>query len=1174
MANFGVGLVTVTKTWTELKTIVSSKSLLLQYDLDTTNNAYQIFAIDNKILYFTNIYIGTVPEGVNQAQNDIDKSDFENNFQSGSNVVIDKKTADGSSAIIGTGTAGTPASGVMTIQGISGGFPIPISGSITANNASVSTINTAIPGSATFIGGSDGTNLRAVRMASDGTIRIDPTGTTTQPISGTVTANAGTGTFTISGTVTSNIGTTNGLALDATLTGGTQRARITDGTNNVALASTNPTGTEQGLIVRNIPSGTQTISGTVTANAGTGNFNVIGTGTAGTPASGVVTIQGIAGGTAIPVSGSISATNPSVGTNNSAIPTSSTQIGGSDGTNLQASRVFDLDSGAGSQYVLGVNLRLANSGGSVEFGTASNPFRIDTTGTTTQPISAASLPLPTGAATETTLSTRLAETTFTTRINTLGQKAMTASMPVVIASDQSSISVSQATAANLNAQVVGAAANGAAVAGNPVRIGASDGATTRNIASDSSGRLITIGAAANGAAVTGNPVLIGASDGTNARNIASDSSGRLITIGAAAAGSAVTGNPVLLGGSDGTNAQTLRTSNTTPGGTEYALITRNIPSGTQTVSGTVTANAGTGNFNIIGTGSAGTPATGVVTIQGIAGGTPISSTNPSVGTNSTTIPGSSTLIGGNDPVSGNLLPVTMSTDGHIAITHNSMAGYAGQTNVWTSTTHTNPVTDDYGAQYTRGQILTDEGSYTDDFSVGLTTALTGTLDFTNNSNVVTGSGTAFTTQLNYWSLIKKTGDAETLWLQVENVIDDTNLVLSGPYQGTTQSGQTAVVSAWKTTTGAGGSISVASSILTLTSGTTSGSKTGVNMGGEYIPLIGSIKAAVTQRIANQTIFIGYFDNITTPAVTAGFLFDGTTNTTVKCQTSSAVAAADTQTSTITLPGGVNSAASNVYQIVIRQGNVAFLVNGYQVALHTQHVIAPYTDISLGAYVNNAATVTTTNVNIDLAVQENLDRVDVQTWNSNADWMQVMANGRTTTGLSVPLQVSTAGIVTVAGSGNFTVAQATASNLNARVSGATTTADAYANPTTAVTTQALLQGFNGTTWDRLRSSTTNGLVVDVARIQGSGTATLTNVNISATSVTLLASNTNREHLIIVNDSDQDLLVKFGATASLTSFSVKIPRSGGMYESHTPCYTGIVDGIWVATGTGAARMTELT
>jgi hypothetical protein len=44
--------------------------------------------------------------------------------------------------------------------------------------------------------------------------------------------------------------------------------------NELASATAAPAGTERGLIVRNIPNGTQTISGTVTANAGTGTFTV------------------------------------------------------------------------------------------------------------------------------------------------------------------------------------------------------------------------------------------------------------------------------------------------------------------------------------------------------------------------------------------------------------------------------------------------------------------------------------------------------------------------------------------------------------------------------------------------------------------------------------------------------------------------------------------------------------------------------------------------------------------------------------------------------------------------------------------------------------------------------------------------------------------------------------
>lgn len=61
------------------------------------------------------------------------------------------------------------------------------------------------------------------------------------------------------------------------------------------------------------------------------------------------------------------------------------------------------------------------------------------------PITAASLPLPTGAATEATLATMLTLTGFQARINTLGQKTMANSTPVVIASDQSTLAISAAS---------------------------------------------------------------------------------------------------------------------------------------------------------------------------------------------------------------------------------------------------------------------------------------------------------------------------------------------------------------------------------------------------------------------------------------------------------------------------------------------------------------------------------------------------------------------------------------------------------------------------------------------------------------------------------------------------------------------------------------------------------
>jgi hypothetical protein len=81
-------------------------------------------------------------------------------------------------------------------------------------------------------------------------------------------------------------------------------------------------------------------------------------------------------------------------------------------------------------------------------------------GTGTMAISAASLPLPSGAATESTLANLLTTTAFQTRIPVNGQATMAASLPVVIASNQTAI----ATVAN--ATVVDGAAAQTAVVNN------------------------------------------------------------------------------------------------------------------------------------------------------------------------------------------------------------------------------------------------------------------------------------------------------------------------------------------------------------------------------------------------------------------------------------------------------------------------------------------------------------------------------------------------------------------------------------------------------------------------------------------------------------------------------------------------------------------------------------
>lgn len=86
-----------------------------------------------------------------------------------------------------------------------------------------------------------------------------------------------------------------------------------------------------------------------------------------------------------------------------------------------------------------------------------------------------------------------------------------------------------------------------------------------------------------------------------------------------------------------------------------------------------------------------------------------------------------------------------------------------------------------------------------------------------------------------------------------------------------------------------------------------------------------------------------------------------------------------------------------------------------------------------------------------------------------------------------------------------------------------------------------------------------------------TAAVTSVAGSASSVSLLASNNARVGATIFNDSTALLYIKLGATASTSSFTVKLQQDE--YYEVPYGYTAAIDGIW-ASATGNARITELT
>jgi hypothetical protein len=637
---------------------------------------------------------------------------------------------------VGAGTAGTPTGGVLSIQGVSGGTAVPVSGTVTATNPSVSTTAAAVPISATFVGGEVQAlqsglttgDLYPLSMTTAGLLRVDGSNVT-QPVSGTVTANAGTGNFTVIQATASNLlAEVGGLgAAGSALVGNPVLSAGSDGTDTRTLL----TDTSGRQIVAGAAAAGSAIAGNpvlVGGSDGTdaralatdtsGHMVVVGTASDNTTNSTakLPVIAAVANtsaptyttGDMVPLStdtsgnlritGSISASNPSVSTTAAAVPTSATFVGG---------EVQALQSGltAGDLYPLSL--------------TTAALLRVDGSNVT-QPVS--------GTVTANQGTANTLANAWTTEITdgTHGPAAIKAASTAAVATDPAlvvaispnnslSLSAQDVTATGalgaLNATVsvttaglssIGMQLAAGTLIGTIIPETSFDGGTTWNatyfdavntgnivssfvFASSNTATAATIvGAGGSGmtrvrvsayTSGTANitlrasdisdpsslsegvpgqvlpPVatLKGLSDGTDIRAVLGDTSGRTIVIGASAAGAAIAGNPVLNAGSDGTDTRTFLTDTSGRQIVVGAAAAGSAVSGNPVLIGgsdgtdaRVLATDTSGHQIVVGDGTAGTPAGGVVSIQGVSGGTavPISgsfSLTPSYGTSNQSI---------------------------------------------------------------------------------------------------------------------------------------------------------------------------------------------------------------------------------------------------------------------------------------------------------------------------------------------------------------------------------------------------------------------------------------------------------------------------------------------------------------------------------------------------------
>lgn len=254
-------------------------------------------------------------------------------------------------------------------------------------------------------------------------------------------------------------------------------------------------------------------------------------------------------------------------------------------------------------------------------------------------------------------------------------------------------------------------------------------------------------------------------------------------------------------------------------------------------------------------------------------------------------------------------------------------------------------------QRIRGQILTDEGSYRDDFPNGsLVGTLTGSLTFVNGSTTVTGEGTSFRTELNTDKYIWLTSDGLNYGSRVLVINSDAELELDTPYEGSSGSGG-ASLSEWLIVIGGGGSVDVSNSIVNLHSGTQADGSAKIVRHIDFLPLVCSATFGVSTRDPNTRVVFGFSDSLseeeTTDAACVYLLEDDPTKVrfSTLCQ-------GQPERTEVTLPASHVTSSEILYEIELTQRFACLLVNGKPMATHKRHIPRAYSSLMAGIAVYN------------------------------------------------------------------------------------------------------------------------------------------------------------------------------------------------------------------------------
>jgi hypothetical protein len=851
----------------------------------------------------------------------------------------------------------------------------------------------------------------------------------------------------VSGTITANIGSTAGLGLDSTLTGGSQRTRLTNGSNDASIINTAVAGTEYGLVVRVIPSGTQAISGSVSVSGtvtvaqatGTNLHTVV---DSGTITANLGTIAGVA-------------TETTLSALNTKVPANLT---------VTATRLLVDGSGV------------------------------------TQPVSGtitANLGTIAGVATETTLSA----------LNTKIPASLTVTATRLLV-DGSGVTQPVSIAGTITA------------IGNKTNNAAAPGATNLGV-------LGAVATVANPTYGEGNLVAL-STDLTGALRITGSISASNPSV--SATGAAVPASGTQIAGSDGTNLRVPIVMNSTPAGTEYGLVVRIAGSAAGGTSSSFAAA-------FPGTGTAAGFSDGVNMVAG-------------------RIKPASTAALTTDPA----LVVAISPNNAITIFNGTLdAGNSSTATLGIGGVFTGTALDVFNQSTTQVFIFSNVSSAANGVSIQFSTDAVNWDEVYTQTFTAGGQALVLTVPVRgrYYRIVYTNGGGAQAAFRLQtihklmalggDVIEMADVVRSTDHAQVTR----AMLTALTPTPGVYGEV--------ITHGT--------DTDAEPTRTVGALEVDAHVRGWNGTTF----DRLRSGSTAAD------------AQATSALGVLDTRNFLL----GYNGTTWDRLRSTIANGlvvDVSRVVGTVTVAgtvtanLGTIAGVATETTLSaLNTKIPTNLTVTATRLLVDGSgvtqpvsgtITANLGTIagvatetTLGTRLADATFTgRINTLGQKTMAASTPVVLaSDQAAIPVTQSGTWNV-------------GTVTTLATLTTITNAVTVaQATRANLNANTTMQLAGAdvtVTNPVPVKTAQTTGSAQ---TSVAGSATNVTVLVANTARRGATVYNDSSALLYLKLGATASVTSFTVKMVAEA--YYEVPFGYTGIIDGIW-ASATGSARITEIT